>query len=139
MPKLIQIDVSIQSNTLIVGINGGNVTAEPGDTICWRAGANVETFTLQFYRLAAEPAADPAGAPPAGAAPAAALKARGHIVVASLPRWPFTGKEPANDIVGPTEKFEGTLLPEGKPAVGFKYTVSVGNLSLDPIVIIDRL
>jgi hypothetical protein len=60
-------------------------------------------------------------------------------VVASLPRWPFEGKEPPNDVVGPTERFEGTLLPNGKPAIAFKYTVSVGNLSLDPIVIIDRL
>jgi hypothetical protein len=126
MAKTIEIEISIASNTLIVGVNGGNVTAEPGDNICWRAGAGVKAFTLQFYRLAAEPAA-------------AATTARvAHVPVVSLPRWPFTGKEPPNDLVGPTERFEGTLLPEGSPAVAFKYTVSVGNLSLDPIVIIDR-
>jgi hypothetical protein len=129
MAKTIEIEVSITSNTLIVGVNGGNVTAEPGDHICWRAGQGVKAFTLQFYRLAAEPAA---GGAPAGAARVS------HVPVVSLPRWPFTGKEPPNDLVGPTEKFEGTLLPEGNPAVAFKYTVSVGNLSLDPIVIIDR-
>ncbi len=132
MAKTIEIDISITSNTLIVGVNGGNVTAEPGDTICWRAGTGVKAFTLQFYRLASEPAS---GAPPASAAAARVV----HVPVVSLPRWPFTGKEPPNDLVGPTEKFEGTLLPEGNPAVAFKYTVSVGNLSLDPIVIIDRL
>jgi hypothetical protein len=130
MAKTIEIDVSIAHNTLIVGINGGNVTAEPGDNICWRAGQGVKAFTLQFYRLAAEPVAN--GAPPASARVT-------HVPVVSLPRWPFTGKEPPNDVVGPTERFEGTLLPEGNPAVAFKYTVSVGNLSLDPIVIIDRL
>ena len=129
MAKTIEIDISITSNTLIVGVNGGNVTAEPGDTICWRAGTGVKAFTLQFYRLASEPVA-------AAAAKAARVA---HVPVVSLPRWPFTGKEPPNDLVGPTEKFEGTLLPEGNPAVAFKYTVGVGNLSLDPIVIIDRL
>ena len=136
MAKTIEIEISITSNTLIVGVNGGNVTAEPGDHICWRAGQGVKAFTLQFYRLAAEPVAGTPGHPPAGA-PAAAARVN-HVPVVSLPRWPFTGKEPPNDVVGPTERFEGTLLPEGTPAVAFKYTVSVGNLSLDPIVIIDR-
>lgn len=122
--RVIEIDVSIQSNTLIVGINGGNVTAAPGDRVIWRAGAGVKAFTLQFYRLAAEPAADHGG--------------RGHVVVADLPRWPFEGEPPPNDTVGPTERFQGVLLGEASPASAFKYSVAVGNLQLDPIVIIDR-
>ena len=137
MAKTIEIDVSIVSNTLIVGINGGNVTAEPGDRVCWRAGAGVKAFTLQFYRLASEPAG--VGAPPTNVHAAGAVAPRGHVPVVNLPRWPFEGRQPPHDIVGPTEWFEGTLSGElGSPATGFKYTVSVGNLQLDPIVIIDR-
>ena len=41
--KVVEIDVSIQANTLIVGVNGGNVTAAPGDRVVWRAGAGVKT------------------------------------------------------------------------------------------------
>jgi hypothetical protein len=84
----------------------------------------VKAFTLQFYRLAAEPAAG--------------HDHRGHVVVADLPRWPFEGESPENDVVGPTERFQGVLLGEATPASAFKYSVAVGNLQLDPIVIIDR-
>jgi hypothetical protein len=121
--QLIEVDVSVQNNTLIVGVNGGNVTAAPGDRVVWRAGQGVRAFTLQFFRLAPEPAAN---------------AERRRIVVQDLSPWPFTGEPPENGIVGPTERFEGTLLEDADPAMAFKYTVAVGNLQLDPIVIIDR-
>jgi hypothetical protein len=121
---VVEVGVSIQSNTLIVGVNGGNVKAKAGDKIVWRAGPGVKAFTLQFFRLAAEPhARHDHDRPP--------------IVVADLPRWPFAEPEPKGGVVGPTQEFVGTLAGHAGPAVGFKYTVAVGNLQLDPIVIFD--
>ena len=122
---VVEVGVSIQSNTLIVGVNGGNVSAGPGDKIVWRAGPGVKAFTLQFYRLAAEPHSkrDHGRGPP--------------IVVADLPRWPFAEPEPRDGVVGPTHEFVGTLSSNAGHKTAFKYTVAVGNLQLDPIVIFD--
>jgi hypothetical protein len=122
-PTVTEIEISIKHNTLIVGINGGNVTAGPGDSVVWRAGHGVPEFTLQFFRLAAEPAAH---------------VQCDRIDVATLPRWPFAEPPPPNGIVGPTKLFRGTLTGKPTPATAFKYTVAVGNLQLDPIVILDR-
>jgi hypothetical protein len=119
---IIEIDISVQNNTLIVGVNGGNVTGAPGDKIVWRAGRGVDDFTLQFFRLGAEPAA----------------KADGERMDVDLPRWPFAGTRPPNGFVAPTREFEGTLTGRATPATAFKYYVGVGNLQLDPIVIIDK-
>jgi hypothetical protein len=120
---IIEIDISVQNNTLIVGVNGGNVTGASGDTIVWRAGSDAPAFTLQFFRLAAEPAAKADCEP---------------IDVAELPRWPFAEPAPPNGSVGPTRTFSGTLAGKAPPATAFKYYVSVGNLQLDPIVILDH-
>jgi len=126
---VVHVDVAIQNNTLIVGVNGGNVTAYAGDKIEWRAGAGVKAFTLEFFRLAAEPHTkrDHGNGPP--------------IVVADLQRSPFAFTEPPlrDGVVGPTNHFVGTLASNAGHGVAFKYTVKVGNLQLDPIVIIDRL
>jgi hypothetical protein len=122
-PTVTEIDVSIQNNTLIVGVNGGNVTGAPGDSVIWRAGTGVQQFTLQFFRLAAEPAGRHPGKP---------------IDVAGLSGWPFAEPPPQQSIVGPTRLFRGTLHGDSNPAVAFKYTITVGNLQLDPIVILDR-
>ena len=122
-PTVTQIEISIKHNTLIVGVNGGNVRAGPGDSVIWRAGHGVAEFTLQFFGLAAEPAAQ--------------VECE-RIEVATLPRWPFTEPPPANGIVGPTKLFRGTLREPSKPVRAFKYTVAVGSLQLDPIVILDR-
>jgi hypothetical protein len=121
--SVIEIDIYVQNNTLIVGVNGGNITGAPGDTVVWSAGEGVETFTLQFFRLAAEPAAN---------------VDCDRIDVAKLSRWPFAGSPPLNGVVGPVDNFAGVLSGSGQPATAFKYTVSVGNLQLDPIVILDR-
>jgi hypothetical protein len=122
-PTVTEIDISIQNNTLLVGVNGGNVTGAPGDSVIWRAASGVPEFTLQFFRLAAEPAAK---------------DECDRIDVATLPRWPFAEPPPPNALVGPTRFFRGTLHGQSNPAVAFKYTVAVGNLQLDPIVILDR-
>jgi hypothetical protein len=122
-PSVFEIDVSVQNNTLIVGANGGNITGAPGDMVIWNAGIGVPAFTLQFYQLAAE---------------AAANDESNEIDVSSLPRWPFAEPPPPNAIIGPVRTFTGTLSGRATPATAFKYTVTVGNLRLDPIVILDR-
>jgi len=121
--RVFEVDISVQNNTLVVGVNGGNVTAAPEDRIIWRAGHGVKTFTLQFFQLGAEPAAN---------------EERRRIVVQDLLPWPFTGEPPKGGVVGPTERFEGTLAGKSVPATAFKYSVVVGNLQLDPVVIVDR-
>jgi hypothetical protein len=119
----VAIDVSIKNNTLIVGVNGGNVTGAPGEVVLWQAGDGVKAFTLQFFQLAAEP------------------RAKGpcvNVAVAELPSWPFAEPPPPNGIVGPTRAFHGTLSGKSEPATAFKYSLAVGNLQLDPILILDR-
>jgi|SRR6185312_12214271 len=122
-PTVTEIEISIKHNTLIVGVNGGNVTAGPGDSVIWRAGHGVAEFTLQFFGLAAEPAAK---------------VECDRVEVATLPRWPFAEPQPPNGFVGPTKLFRGTLSDKAIPVRAFKYTVAVGSLQLDPIVIFDR-
>jgi hypothetical protein len=123
--RVFEVDISIQNNTLIVGVNGGNVTAAPGDRIVWRAREGVEAFTLRFSQLGAEPAVN---------------EARGRIQVKDLTPWPFTSNVPPGGIVNSDGEgqFEGTLAGHSVPATGFKYSVIVGNLQLDPVVIVDR-
>ena len=119
----VEVEISVQNNTLIVGVNGGNITGAPGETILWRAGHGAKAFTLQFFQLAAEPSAK---------------NPSGRTDVVALPRWPFVEPPPPNGLVGPTHFFRGTLSGKAEPATAFKYYVNVGNLQLDPIVIIDR-
>jgi hypothetical protein len=119
-----ELDISVQDNTLIVGENGGNVTGGAGDTVSWRAGDQVPHFTLQFFRLAAESKSNSGDKP---------------VNVVELSSWPFSEPAPPpSGIVGPTRFFCGKLAPNIPPATAFKYTVTVGNLQLDPIVIFDR-
>ncbi len=118
----VEIDVSVHNNTLIVGVNGGNITGAPGETLLWRAADGTKAFTLQFHQLAAEPSTQ---------APCA-------TDVAQLSPWPFAEPAPPHGIVGPTRAFRGTLTGKGQPATAFKYSVAVGNLQVDPIVIVDR-
>jgi hypothetical protein len=121
--RVFEVIISIQNNALVVGVNGGNVTGAPNDKIIWRAGAGVNTFTLQFFQLGAEPAAN---------------EEHKRTVVRDLFPWPFKGEPPRGGIVGPTESFEGTLTGNSVPARAFKYAITVGNLNLDPVVIVDR-
>jgi hypothetical protein len=56
-----------------------------------------------------------------------------------MDRWPFSDPPPPpNFIVGPTPFFRGTLAANLPPATAFKYSVTAGNLQIDPIVIFDR-
>jgi hypothetical protein len=135
MASVYEIDIAVENNTLVVGVNGGNVTGAPGDTITWSAADDSKPFTLEFFQTASEPAAKLG---PGASEHARACAAKGRIDVSALPRWPFVEPQPKGGIVGPTTGFTGTLAGHAPPPTSFKYYVSVGNLSLDPIVIVDR-
>jgi hypothetical protein len=111
----IPIDIDVRNNTLICGANGGNARGGIGTQIAWRAAERL-TFSLEFFRLAVEAEGKP-------------------IDVRELRGWPFVEKEPETGVVGPTREFTGTLRDEA-PAE-YKYYVTVGNLRLDPIIIVD--
>lgn len=119
----IQMDVSVRNNTLICGVNGGNVLGVPGSRVVWRSGSNTK-FTLEFFRLAGEP-------------PLETQSDYAPMNVSELPHWPFVEPEPNGGVVGPTREFGGTLKKDGEPTA-YKYYVTVGNLRLDPVVIVDR-
>ncbi len=120
-----EVDVTIQNNTLLVGTTGGNILGKPGDQVLFRADPAGPPFTLEFFQLASEPNV--------AETDAACIE----IDVAGLPRWPFKEpREPKGGVFGPTHEFVGILGDDEDTT--FKYYVTVGNLRLDPIIIIDR-
>ena len=113
----VKIKIDIERNTLVCGLNGGNVRLAPGSRIRWSISRG-RLFRLEFFRL-----------------PLESDKPRG---VPDLAPWPFAEppRPATGNTVGPTDEFEGTL---GRiPGAAFKYCVAVGNLRLDPIIIIDN-
>jgi hypothetical protein len=120
-----EVEISIQNNTLVVGANGGNVVGAPGDRIIWRSAPEGPPFSLEFFQLGSEPTVQ-------------ASKDDDCIEtdVAALPSWPFS--RPKEFPGEPVRLFEAVLGGKSTPATPFKYYVTVGNLRLDPIVIIDK-
>jgi hypothetical protein len=120
-----EVDITIQANTLLVGTTGGNVLGKAGDRVLWRTDPAGPPFTLEFFQVAAEPSVEETD------------DACIEIDVAGLPRWPFAEpEEPKGGVIGPTHQFIGIL--DDNEETTFKYYVTVGNLRLDPIIIIDR-
>ncbi|HEX4677267.1 MAG TPA: hypothetical protein VH209_18145 [Steroidobacteraceae bacterium] len=119
------VEISVQNNTLVVGANGGNVVGAPGDLIIWRSAEGGPRFSLEFFQLGSEPTAQ-----------AMNDDACIEIDVSALPSWPFSRPDKFPD--EPVTKFEAVLEGKSTPATPFKYYVTVGNLRLDPIVIIDK-
>ena len=124
--KTFEIDITVQNNTLIIGMNGGNITASAGDRVVWRTAPGGKPFTLEFFQLASEPSLE-----------ARKNHADIRIDVAGLSRWPFAEppEPPPNGIVGPVHEFVGILSYDMAPSTAFMYYVTVGNLRLDPIII----
>jgi hypothetical protein len=121
-----EIDITVENNTLVVGMNGGNIVAKAGDRVVWRTAPGGPPFTLEFFQLAGEPS----------------LKDRKddacvNIDVAALSRWPFSDppEPPPNGVVGPTHEFIGIVSEDTASSGAFLYYVTVGNLRLDPIFI----
>ncbi len=108
----IDIDISVERNTIICGRNGGHVRACEGTRIVWRSG---NEFTVQFSPFAVENPGTPD--------------------LTNLPAWPF--EENPADLRKPQIMHQATLLPD-VPLVGYKYTLTLGNLTLDPIIIVDK-
>jgi hypothetical protein len=123
-----EIDITVQNNTLVVGMNGGNIVASAGDRVVWRTDPGETPFTLEFFQLASEPSLE-----------ASKDDACVNIDVAELPRWPFAEPQepPPKGVVGPTHEFVGVLSDEIASSGAFLYYVTVGNLRLDPILIWD--
>jgi hypothetical protein len=119
------VEISVNNNTLVVGANGGNVVGAPGDRIIWRSAPGGPPFSLEFFQLGAEPSV-----------PANKHDTSIKTDVPALPSWPFS--HPKHFPREPVREFEAVLEGKSVPATPFKYYVTVGNLRLDPIVIIDK-
>jgi len=111
------IDIGVSGNILTCGINGGNTRACETTRLSWRSRVPQMPFTLEFFRLG--------------------LENDGDTDVAHLRGWPFEEDAPPGGVVGPTTEFTGTLRREEKLAV-YEYVIAIGNLRLDPIIIVDR-
>ena len=113
---MLALQIRVQDGSLLCGRSGGHIRGMPGDRIQW---ASDQAFTLEFFRLAEETAESAGAAPREG----------------SSLRWPFSEPAEPRDVQWPVQRFEG-MLREGYGV--YKYYVTIGNLRLDPIVIIDR-
>jgi hypothetical protein len=110
------IQIDVKNGTVICGASGGHVRLPHGTQITWTSKGADKKFELEFVQLGLE-------------SPGAAR---------ALVHWPF--EEPQSSKSGPTNTFVGTLKKidsEGHAPV-YKYNVRVGDLLLDPIIIIDK-
>jgi hypothetical protein len=114
-PQTTRINVDVSNNTIICGANGGNVSGYSEDEIVWFSTDRRNAWTLQFVPLGLENE----GAP-----------------LQELSTWPFIEPEPPGGLVAATTEFRGKLREFRQDAAPFKYTLTIGNLRLDPIVIV---
>ena len=110
------IQIDVRNGTVTCGASGGHVRVPHGTRITWASQGADKKFELEFFQLGLE-SADAAQA---------------------LVHWPF--EESQDSHPGPTNSFVGTLKKIGKEghAPVYKYNVRVGDLLLDPIIIIDK-
>jgi hypothetical protein len=110
------IHIDVQDGKVVCGTNGGHVRVPHGTAITWKSKDKDQTFELEFLQLEVETAG-----------------------VAPLVHWPF--EEPASPPTGRKNEFTGTLRKltstTGHAPI-YKYNVRVGDLLLDPIIIVDR-
>ena len=110
------IQIDVLNGKVTCGKSGGHIRVPHGTAITWTSNGEDKKFELEFFQLGVE----------------AAGSSR------ELDHWPF--KKPAGPASKPTNSFTGTLRelgPEGAVPV-YKYNVKVGDLVLDPIIIVDR-
>lgn len=109
------IKIDVKNGVVTCGTNGGHVRARHGSKITWTSSGDDKKFKLEFFQMGLE-----SGTP------------------SELEHWPF--RESANSQPSPTNTFVGTLreIGESDHAPVYKYNVRVGDLLLDPIIIIDR-
>lgn len=104
--------IRVDSGSVLCGTVGGNADLKGGQRLEW---VSDQPFTLEFFRTPYEgdEECDPV----------------------KLDGWPFSDPGRARDVSWPVKSFAGVLKP------GFalyKYSITVGNLRLDPIIIVDR-
>lgn len=110
------IQIDVVGGKVTCGKSGGHVRAPHGTAITWTSNGPDKKFELEFEQLG--------------------MEAVGSSQL--LQHWPFS--EPATPPTKPTNSFTGTLrklASEGVVPV-YKYNVKVGDLVLDPIIIVDR-
>jgi hypothetical protein len=108
------VKIDVRNGQVTCGANGGHLRVPHGTVITWKSTGDDKKFELEFSQLGIE----------------------SGDTGTELEHWPFQEGRPS----WPTNTFVGTLRklgPNDAPPV-YKYNVKVGNLFLDPIVIIDR-
>ncbi len=110
------IHIDVKDGKVTCGTNGGHIRVPHGTAITWTSTGADKKFQLEFVQLGVEAA---------GAAQ-------------ELEHWPFD--DPSGPQSGATNSFKGTLkkLTAAGRAPVYKYNVRVGDLLLDPIIIVDR-
>jgi hypothetical protein len=110
------IQIDVRNGTVTCGASGGHVRVPHGSQITWTSKGADKKFELEFFQLGLESA----------------------DATRELVHWPF--EEPQGSKSGPTNTFVGTLKKIGNEghAPVYKYNVRVGDLLLDPIIIIDK-
>jgi hypothetical protein len=110
------IQIDVLNGKVICGKSGGHLRVPHGTAITWTSNGSDKKFELEFFQLGVE-AADSSQ---------------------ELQHWPF--EEPAGRTSKPANSFTGTLrkLEPGSAVPVYKYNVKVGDLVLDPIIIVDR-
>jgi len=108
------ISIGVRGGKITCGAKGGHVRAHHGSVITWKSRGEDKKFVLNFEQLRVETAK----------------------TSAKLDHWPFLEPRPSK----PTNTFTGTLkkLAANDWAPVYKYSIKVGKLVLDPIVIVDR-
>ena len=111
------IKIDVQNGKVTCGKNGGHIRVPHGTAIKWTSEGTGKKFVLEFSQLGVETAA----------------------TARDLEDWPF--ETPEGPVSEAKDTFEGTLkkLPQAAGHVPvYKYNVRVGDLLLDPIIIIDK-
>jgi len=110
------IHIDVKDGKVTCGTNGGHIRVPHGTAITWTSTGTAKKFELEFEQLGFE----------AGGA------------AGELEHWPFD--DPSGPQSGPANTFKGTLkrLASEAHTPVYKYNVRVGDLLLDPIIIVDR-
>ena len=110
------IHIDVKDSKVTCGTNGGHIRVPHGTVITWTSTGADKKFVLEFAQLGVEPTA-------AGR---------------KLDHWPFD--DPSGPQSEPGNTFKGTLkkLTSDAHTPVYKYNVRVGDLLLDPIIIVDR-
>jgi hypothetical protein len=113
----VTIGIQVVNNTIVCGRVGGHALLKAGGEIIWES-LDDRPFSLDFFRIPVEN--DPDLGP-----------------AVDLDSWPFAEpREPDPKLTQNVTAFRGILKNE--KLVAYKYYVTIGNLRLDPVIIVDE-